>query len=75
VLANLLWCLLLVVKLLLVHLVFSSQQRCEFGSALLEVCSVLFAQFGETALNNLLLNYFVGFMFPLSCQRKVLVAS
>ncbi len=73
-LADLLRRLLLIIKLLLVHFVLSSEKCGQFGSALLKVSSVLFAHFNQPSLNNLLLNYFVGFMFPLSSQREVLVS-
>ena len=72
-LTDLFWSFLLVVEFLLVHTVFSSEERREFLTSLLEVGSVLSTHLFEAAFDDLLCNDLVGFVFPLGSEGEVLV--
>lgn len=74
VLADLLRGLLFIVELLFVHAVFSSEKHGKFLAALLQIGGVLSADVSESALDDLLLDDFVGLVFPLRSQGKILVS-
>lgn len=65
VLAHLLGCLLLVVKLLLVLAFFSCEQRCKFCLALFEISCVTVSYFINTVLYYSLLNHLFSLLLPL----------
>lgn len=74
VLADLLRGLLFIVELLFVHAVFSGEKHGKFLAALLQVGGVLSADVSESAFDDLLLDDFVGLVFPLRGQGKILVS-